>query len=86
MDSIKDLEVGGVAEVMGFHTGDEKMLPYRKKLLSMGFTPGVNFTLKKVAPLGDPVEIALRGFSLSLRKAEAAVLKIRRHHENRDCR
>ena len=47
---------------------------YRKKLLSMGLTPGTEFTLQRTAPLGDPVEIIFRGFSLSLRKQEAAGL------------
>ena len=44
--------------------------------LAMGLTPGVEFAITRVAPLGDPVEISLRGFAMSLRKAEAALLSV----------
>ena len=44
----------------------------------MGLTPGTCFTLKRLAPLGDPVEIEVRGFSLSLRKTEADAVRVRR--------
>lgn len=50
---------------------------YRKKLLALGLTPGVELTLKKVAPMGDPLELELRGYRLSIRKAEAEVLELR---------
>lgn len=49
---------------------------YRQKLLSMGLTPGTHFLIKRVAPLGDPIEISVRGYSLSLRKHEADVLQV----------
>lgn len=49
---------------------------YRKKLMSLGLTPGTEFTLKRSAPFGDPIEIHLRGFSLSLRRKEAAGLMV----------
>jgi ferrous iron transport protein A len=49
---------------------------YRNRLLSLGLTPGTEFTVKRVAPLGDPVEIVLRGFRLSLRREEAAGLMV----------
>ena len=51
---------------------------YRQKLLAMGLTPGTHFAVKRVAPLGDPIEIAVRGYSLSLRKHEAAMLQVER--------
>lgn len=51
-------------------------LLYRQKLLSMGLTPGTYFVVKRIAPLGDPIEIALRGYHLSLRKSEALILQI----------
>ncbi len=47
----------------------------RRRLLDMGVTPGARVTLKKKAPLGDPVEVELRGYSLSLRKSEAAAVE-----------
>ena len=49
---------------------------YRNRLLSLGMTPGTEFTVKRVAPLGDPVEIVLRGFRLSLRRQEAEGLLV----------
>ena len=44
----------------------------RRRLFDMGVTPGADILLRKVAPLGDPVEVNLRGYELSLRKAEAS--------------
>lgn len=49
---------------------------YRNRLLSLGMTPGTEFVVKRVAPLGDPVEITLRGFRLSLRRREAEGLMV----------
>ncbi len=71
--SIKDLLVGEEAEVIGY-TGTSQA--YRSKLLSMGLTKGTVFRLVKVAPLGDPVELEVRGFNLSLRKSEAEALRL----------
>jgi len=72
--SLQDLKVGDVARVQGFDKEHPGNRAYRQKLLSMGLTPGVEFVVTRVAPMGDPVEIRVRGFSLSLRKDEAAVL------------
>lgn len=44
----------------------------RRRLLDMGITPGADIVMRKTAPLGDPMEITLRGYELTLRKAEAA--------------
>ncbi|MEJ2385837.1 MAG: FeoA family protein [Chromatiaceae bacterium] len=71
--NLKDLSVGEAGRVTGFEEGARS---YRKKLLAMGLTPGTAFTITRVAPLGDPVEIAVRGFKLSLRKDEAAALRV----------
>ena len=71
---IRDMKPGEQAEVVGFEQGSK---PYRDRLLSMGLTKGTVFSLKKIAPLGDPVEIEVRGFNLSLRKKEADALRIR---------
>lgn len=83
---MKNLKIGHSAEVVGYKDKDLSTLAYRKKLLSMGLTPGVKFKLNKVAPLGDPMELVLRGFNLSIRRAEAEILIIKRIHENCDCR
>ena len=48
--------------------------PLRQRLLDMGLTKGVSICIRKVAPLGDPLEITVRGYELSLRKAEAACI------------
>ncbi len=48
--------------------------PLRQRLLDMGLTKGVSVTVQKVAPLGDPLEVSVRGYQLSLRKAEAACI------------
>ena len=50
--------------------------PARRRLMDMGITPGVEIEIVKVAPLGDPIEINLRGYELSLRKSEAEQIKI----------
>ena len=71
--TLKDLAAGAQARVAGYATGSAA---YRQKLLSMGLTPGAEFTVQRVAPMGDPVEIALRGFRLTLRKAEADALQV----------
>lgn len=72
---VKTLSVGDMARVTGFQRGDRLG---RERLLTMGLTPGTEFTVTRIAPLGDPVEIRLRGFALSLRKAEVALLNIER--------
>lgn len=68
---LKDLTIGEEAVISGYEQGEDI---YRKKLLSMGLTKGTKITLLKYAPLGDPVEILIRGFKLSLRKREVEIL------------
>ena len=71
--SLRDLEVGEKCKVVGYTKGS---MSYRGKLLAMGLTKGTEFTVERVAPLGDPVEINVRGFALSLRKDEAAAVLV----------
>ena len=71
---IKDMEVGQTAEVSGYVTSTDT--EYRQKLLRMGMVRGAQFTLIRKAPLGDPVEINLKGFNLTLRANEANVLDV----------
>lgn len=73
--SLKDLAVGDRGQVTGY---DEGGLAYRKKLLSMGLTPGAELEVVRVAPMGDPVQIRVRGTSVSLRKGEAEALRVER--------
>ena len=68
---IKDLKPGE-SVIIDSYTKDSKF--HRKKLLAMGLTPGTEFTLLRIAPLGDPVEILIRGSTLSLRKSECDII------------
>lgn len=68
---LKDLQIGNQAKVIGYEKNDRV---YRDKLLSMGLTRGVIIKVVKKAPLGDPIDIEVRGFNLSLRKDEANIL------------
>lgn len=72
---LKDLPPGSLGEVLGYSPSERV---YRDRLLAMGLTKGTRFTVLRVAPLGDPVEIEVRGFHLTLRKGEADVLSVRR--------
>jgi ferrous iron transport protein A len=72
---LKSLNVGDCGKITGF---EKAATPYRKRLLAMGLTPGTPFSITRFAPMGDPVEIKIRGFSLTLRKDEAAALLIER--------
>ncbi len=73
IQGLKDLSTGDKGRVIGFN---KQGRVYRKRLLAMGLTPGTEFSIVRFAPLGDPVEITLRGFSLTLRKDEADILSI----------
>jgi ferrous iron transport protein A len=68
---LREMPVDTVGRVLGY---DQTMRSYKGKLLSMGLTPKTEFTVIRVAPLGDPIEIKVRGFHLSLRKQEADAL------------
>jgi ferrous iron transport protein A len=71
--SLRDMALGDKGKVVGFQPGNKN---YRKKLLAMGLTPGTEFSITRYAPLGDPVEIKVRGYSMSLRQDEAATLLV----------
>lgn len=69
--SLRELQRGEKGRVAGYVKGPSG---YRERLLAMGLTRGTQLTVTRVAPLGDPVEISVRGFALSLRKDEAAAV------------
>jgi len=73
--SLKELHVGDTGRVVGF---DKNFLPYRQKMLAMGLTPGTEFTAIRIAPLGDPIVIRVRGTDLSLRQNEVSAIRIER--------
>ena len=69
LDEMKVGETGLIKSVQG----EGKI---RRRLFDMGVTPGATVYLRKVAPLGDPIEITIRGYELSLRKVEAQSVKL----------
>jgi ferrous iron transport protein A len=69
---IADLEVGEQARVAGYQDATD----YSERLIQLGLIPGTLIRLERIAPLGDPVEIRFRGYSLVLRPAEAACLRL----------
>ncbi|MBM9614957.1 ferrous iron transport protein A [Desulfobulbus rhabdoformis] len=73
--TLADIAVGQKAKIIGFEKGSQQ---YRQKLLAMGLIKGTEFEVARVAPLGDPVEIVVRDYSLSLRKEEAKALVVGR--------
>jgi ferrous iron transport protein A len=72
--TLSEIAVGQAGTVVGFVKGNNT---YRQKLLAMGLLKGTPFKVVRVAPMGDPVEIAVRDFSLSLRRDEAKSLLVR---------
>ena len=72
-NTLADLGVGMHGRVTGFDKGSKD---YRKKIMAMGLIKGTEFTVNRVAPMGDPIEIEVRGYNLSLRKDEAAALTV----------
>jgi ferrous iron transport protein A len=69
LDALRPGESGIVRSVGG--TG-----ALRRRLLDMGITPGTRVSVRKVAPLGDPIELCLRGYELSIRKADARNIEV----------
>ncbi len=72
MKNLKDVKVGQTAKVVKLH-GEGAV---RRRIMDMGITKGVEIFVRKVAPLGDPMELAVRGYELSLRKADAEIIEI----------
>lgn len=70
---LSDLKPGETGTVVGYGKGTTA---YKERLLAMGLTRGADFSVERVAPLGDPIEIQVRGFALSLRKGEAACVLV----------
>jgi ferrous iron transport protein A len=72
MKTLKDAKVGKTVRVVKLH-GEGAL---RRRILDMGITKGVEIYVRKVAPLGDPFELTVRGYELSLRKADAEMVEI----------
>ena len=72
MKTLKDAKVGETVKATKL-TGEG---PVKRRIMDMGITKGVEIYVRKVAPLGDPVEVTVRGFELSLRKADAEMIQV----------
>ena len=72
MNNLRNVPVGSTAKVVKIH-GEGAV---KRRIMDMGITKGVEIRVRKVAPLGDPIEITVRGYELSLRKADAESIEI----------
>ena len=72
MKTLRDVKIGGRAKVVKVH-GEGAL---RRRIMDMGITKGVEVYIRKVAPLGDPIEINVRGYELSLRRADAEMIEV----------
>ena len=72
MNTLREVPVGGTVRVVRIH-GEGAV---RRRIMDMGITRGVEIYVRKVAPLGDPIEITVRGYELSLRKADAEDIEV----------
>ena len=73
--TLAELKAGEMAEITGYTLGNAA---YRAKLLALGLTRGQQLKVINVAPLGDPFELAVRGYHLSLRREEVKVIKVKK--------
>ena len=72
MKTLKDVKVGETATVAKLH-GEG---PVKRRIMDMGITKGASIFVRKVAPLGDPIEVTVRGYELSLRKDDAELILV----------
>ena len=72
MKTLKQVKVGDTVRVVKLH-GEGAV---KRRIMDMGLTKGVEVHIRKVAPLGDPVEVTVRGYELSIRKADAEMIEI----------
>lgn len=72
MKTLRDVAVGQTAKVARIH-GEGAL---KRRIMDMGITKGTEIYVRKVAPLGDPVEVTVRGYELSLRKEDADILEM----------
>ena len=72
MKTLREAKIGDSGKVVKLH-GEGAV---KRRIMDMGITRGVEVYIRKVAPLGDPVEVTVRGYELSLRKADAEMIEI----------
>ena len=72
MKTLKETSVGETVKVVKLNGSG----PVKRRIMDMGITKGVDVFVRKVAPLGDPVEVTVRGYEVSLRKADAEMIEV----------
>lgn len=72
MRTLKDAKIGETVKIVKLH-GEGAL---KRRIMDMGITRGITVRIRKVAPLGDPIELTVRGYELSLRKADAENIEI----------
>ncbi len=72
MNTLREAKIGQTVKVVKLH-GEGAV---KRRIMDMGITRGVEIYVRKVAPLGDPVEVTVRGYELSLRKADAEMIEV----------
>ena len=72
MKTLRDVEIGSSAKVVKLHVEG----PTRRRIMDMGLTKGAEVYVRKVAPLGDPIELTVRGYELTVRKADAEYVEV----------
>ena len=72
MKTLREAKIGDTVKVVKLH-GEG---PVKRRIMDMGITRGTDVYVRKVAPLGDPVEVTVRGYELSLRKADAEMIEV----------
>lgn len=72
MNTLKQAKIGETVRVVKLHGGGA----VKRRIMDMGITKGVQVYIRKAAPLGDPIEVTVRGYELSLRKADAEMIEV----------
>ena len=72
MTSLRDIDCGNTVKVKRI----VGVGPVKRRIMDMGITKGIDIYIRKVAPLGDPIEVTVRGYELSLRKADAEMIEV----------
>ncbi len=70
--TLREVKIGDTVKVVKINGGG----PLKRRIMDMGITKGIEIYVRKVAPLGDPVEITVRGYELSLRKEDAELIEV----------
>ncbi len=70
--TLRDVKIGSTVQVVKLHGGGA----VKRRVMDMGITKGIEVFVRKVAPLGDPMEVTVRGYELSIRKADAQMIEV----------